>query len=450
MQNIKVDFSKIIKEMKPLHGVNNGPVTGAEMTRNNIADFSEMGVPYSRLHDTQYPYGQDHFVDIHCIFKNFDADPYNPESYDFDMTDLYLQKIFEAGANVIYRLGESIEHLPKKYYIYPPKDFMKWAQICEGIIRHYTEGWANGFNYPIEYWEIWGEPDNYDLLWGGTDEEFFELYYVASNHLKKCFPHLKIGGYGSSGFYEITKRVDWDKSQHCMDFAENFLEYITREDKKSPLDFFSWHLYYQHPSEFLIQSAHLDKLLSKYGFNDTENIITEWNVSGSFMKKEPIGGALCGAIDSCIMSELQRKTNVKIATYYDVGSQFWNGLYTTNSRLKGFYSFKFYNELYKLKNEAETVEETESENIFCCAASDGKMGGVIVSNIGEKETVKLTMKGLAENTPVTAEVYYTDEEHDGELIKCEIFSGEIYSLMLKLEKATTVFVKIRKSEKEEL
>ena len=78
------------------------------------------------------------------------------------------------------------------------------------------------------------------------------------------------------------------------------------------------------------------------------------------------------------------------------------------------------------------------------------MGGVIVSNIGEKETVKLTMKGVAENTPVTAEVYYTDEEHDGELIKCEIFSGEIYSLMLKLEKATTVFIKVRESVKSEL
>ena len=226
MKNIKVDFSKNVKPMKPLHGVNNGPVRGAGMSTDNTAEFVELGVPYARLHDAQYPFGMGCFVDIHCIFRNFDADPTDPASYDFDMTDLYLQKIFEAGANVIYRLGESIEHLPKKYYVHPPKDYVKWAQICEGIIRHYTEGWANGFTYPIEYWEIWNEPDNPGRMWTGTDEEYFELYYVASNHLKKRFPHLKIGGYSACGFYEITKRMKWHNTQHCMDFVEGFFEYI--------------------------------------------------------------------------------------------------------------------------------------------------------------------------------------------------------------------------------
>ncbi len=27
----------------------------------------------------------------------------------------------------------------------PPKDFKKWAVICEHIIRHYDENWANGY-----------------------------------------------------------------------------------------------------------------------------------------------------------------------------------------------------------------------------------------------------------------------------------------------------------------
>ena len=40
-----------------------------------------------------------------------------------------------------------------------PKDFKKWAVICEHIIRHYTEGWADGFFYDMPYWEIWNEPD---------------------------------------------------------------------------------------------------------------------------------------------------------------------------------------------------------------------------------------------------------------------------------------------------
>ena len=64
---------------------------------------------------------------------------------------------------------------------------MKWAEICEHIIRHYNEGWADGFYYNIEYWEIWNEPDN-SQMWTGTPEEFYELYRVAANHLKSCFP----------------------------------------------------------------------------------------------------------------------------------------------------------------------------------------------------------------------------------------------------------------------
>ena len=42
-----------------------------------------------------------------------------------------------AGTKVFYRLGHRIEHEVKKYGTLPPKDFKKWAVICEHIIRHY-------------------------------------------------------------------------------------------------------------------------------------------------------------------------------------------------------------------------------------------------------------------------------------------------------------------------
>ena len=47
----------------------------------------------------------------------------------------------------------------KPYHTFPPKDPEKWARICEHIIRHYTEGWADGYHYNIRYWEIWNEPE---------------------------------------------------------------------------------------------------------------------------------------------------------------------------------------------------------------------------------------------------------------------------------------------------
>lgn len=102
--------------------------------------------------------------------------------------------------HTFYRLGSKIEHWKKKYNTIMPKDFNKWAIICEHIIMHYTEGWANGFRYDIEYWEIWNEPDldaddsTNKRNWSGTANDFYELYRITLSHLKSRFPHLKIGG----------------------------------------------------------------------------------------------------------------------------------------------------------------------------------------------------------------------------------------------------------------
>ncbi|MBI4578450.1 MAG: hypothetical protein HY718_02035 [Planctomycetes bacterium] len=48
------------------------------------------------------------------------------------------------------------------------KDFAKWAKICVNIIRHYNEGWADGFHYNIRYWEIWNEPNVGNSMRSGT------------------------------------------------------------------------------------------------------------------------------------------------------------------------------------------------------------------------------------------------------------------------------------------
>ena len=59
--------------------------------------------------------------------------------------------------------------------MHPPADAAKWAAICVGIIRHYNEGWANGFHHGIRYWEIWNEPENRPAMWTGTDEDYLAL-----------------------------------------------------------------------------------------------------------------------------------------------------------------------------------------------------------------------------------------------------------------------------------
>jgi hypothetical protein len=45
-----------------------------------------------------------------------------------------------------------------------------------------------------------------------------------------------------------------------------------------PLDFFSWHRYAVSPSEYYTDSCSVRQLLDSYGFTETENINSEWNL----------------------------------------------------------------------------------------------------------------------------------------------------------------------------
>ena len=81
--------------------------------------------------------------------------------------------------------GKQIKKLHKNF-IY----IKKWAVICEHIIRHYNEGWADGYKLNIKYRELWNEPDLGDATWGGTKEQFFDLYVTAAKHLRECFPDI--------------------------------------------------------------------------------------------------------------------------------------------------------------------------------------------------------------------------------------------------------------------
>ena len=156
MNNIYVNFENVIGNIKPMHGVCCAPYTQFGGKDQPIIQkfFKEGNIPYCRLHDCCGTYGGTYFVDISNVFPNFDADENDPASYDFYYTDEYIRAIQVSGAEAYYRLGETIEWGSKKYTSNPPKDYEKWARICEHIVMHYNEGWADGYHYNLKYWEI--------------------------------------------------------------------------------------------------------------------------------------------------------------------------------------------------------------------------------------------------------------------------------------------------------
>ena len=420
MDFVKVDFGQVIGPVKPVHGVNNGPVT-CNFWNDARDQFVEAKIPFCRLHDTEYPFGDGEFVDINCIFKDFTADENDPASYNFTLTDDYLRHINEVGAKIVYRLGASIEHQPVKRNIVVPSDFGKWARICEHIIRHYNEGWADGYEWNIEYWEIWNEPDvvvgGTPREWTGTKEEFFEFYETAARHLKKEFPHLKIGGPALTS--------------PATEYAEDFLSFVTRQEPQVPLDFLSWHGYVSKVEEARENAENADKILKKYGLTKTESIYDEWNYVGSWSKmteayremRSMKGASLCAGV----LCELQHSP-VDKAMYYDAQLKFedeWCGLFkpgkvhrhaigTKVVPLKPYYSFQAFGVLYGLGQEAQV--QVEGENLYACAATCGSESALLLSSYtggdGEGKTVQIQWGEKA----VRAELYVLDEERDLELV----------------------------------
>lgn len=422
MNIITVDISKSCGKMKPMHSVNNGPVYKfAEDQRiTNIDAYRDAGIPYARNHDAAFnaTYGGEHIVDVHAIFPDFDKDPYDENSYDFVLTDEYLKIIDFAGTKIFYRLGSKIEHQKKKYGTLPPKDFYKWAVICEHIIRHYNYGWADGFHYNIEYWEIWNEPDldeddsTNKRNWGGTAEQFYKFYNIAAKHLKQTFPELKIGGPASCGVW----RMEW---------LENFFKSLEVKP-----DFFSWHIYANDMHWFVEKVRRVRELLDKYGLYDTESILNEWNyVKGwtgddwlySLKQIKGIKGAAftASAMCACQYEKLDH------LMYYDARPCAMNGMFCTDwvcECLKGYYPFRMFNELYKLKNCVGV--SSDNADIYPCAAvsDDEKQAAVMFAYFNDddnapSQSVRLSADGLPQGAK--AEIYLLDSEHDMELVREE-------------------------------
>lgn len=396
MIRAKIDFSAVQGKIKPLHGVNNAPEPDCEQGYRDV--LARAGIPYVRLHDMGGHYGAARYVDVANVFPDFDKDPTDPESYDFAFTDWLIADLYRQGCEVVYRLGCSIEcqHFIKPRNIIPPRDNLKWAQICEGIIRHYNEGWADGYRYGIRYWEIWNEPDNTpdikdNPMWKGTPEQFFSLYEVASLYLKQRFPTLMIGGYASCGFYAVlggyVKAANSsERTEHFVDFFHGFLSHIAQ--KGCPLDFFSWHSYADAASNEVF-AAYAQKTLEQYGFAHTEMHLNEWNV-GRDLRATTMDMALIAQM-MCRM----HGTAVQVMNYYDAqtGSSY-AGVYDANKRgvAPAYYSFVYYDRLYRLGGHARV----ESEYRDLLAATDGTKGAMLLCNPTDREqTVNLSWTGLS-------------------------------------------------------
>jgi len=280
VKSLRVDAAHTTGTIRSLLGTNRGPISYAlrmgEGTVCHVDSFRTMGIDFIRNHDFYGP------TDWYVIFPRWDADPEDSEGYDFTSSDERIRAIVENGFRCFFRLGTSWRGRNPRPIHDPPgtirdewgrvihradrDDFRRWGRICARIVQHYTQGWKDGYHYPIQYWEIWNEPDLAEQFWTGTPEQYYMLYEEAARAIREVDPTLKVGGPACTG-------------RLSAEYVEGFLDYC--QERNVPLDFFSWHSYGGrdefNPYRFYQDAVRIRRALDDHGFEKAENCLTEWN-----------------------------------------------------------------------------------------------------------------------------------------------------------------------------
>ena len=378
---ISVDFQKRTGRIKPLNCINGGPRSGGHNLPFDVTEeFAEMGVPMVRTVTPDGEYGNNQFINVHCIFPDFEADVEAEESYNFLPTDLYIASIRQAGAEIFYRLGESSEPYSRKIYARPPTDPEKWASICEHIIMHYNEGWANGFKYNIKYWEIWSAPDS-SVGFEGEATEYYELYRITANYLRERFPKIKLGAYGSRGFYSLNRLDATEEMKGYVPFMQKFFSYINAESTKAPLDFFTWSCYTSNPDELAMHIKYARTYLDGSGLKKTRSIICEYNTATKGDTPPALSPDFASELGASLILAQKSPVDVMMYSTSDIRSSM-NGLFTIDDHVKPHHYAAYnvmcaFGNLYKLGTSFETSGDYRKE-LYSLAAGNAQTATVML------------------------------------------------------------------------
>ena len=297
LPELTLDFDKAIGKIKPLNGGNLAPPLAYSNLMDISQPFKELRMPYTRLHDAPLDNPGWRIVDFNMIFPFMQLDADDPQNYFFKQTDEYISHCLELGTKVIYRLGPSVEHHRPRYDMRAvlERQWDKWARVAVNIIRHYNEGWGNGFHFNIKYWEIWAEPE---AMWDMTLDEvrriaglppnapvpqkleldcvlgnFNQFYCHVAQIIKNSCPNIKIGG-------PAHVRIDANGA------SGGFLKCCS--EHHAPLDFYSWHCYTDNIEFMRDQIPYARALVDSYGYTKTELHLNEWHyVPGSWSRVKP-------------------------------------------------------------------------------------------------------------------------------------------------------------------
>ena len=363
---------------------------------NDDADLKPLHLTAARTHDWALVNSGQRLVDTQYIFPLLHLDPSDPKNYIFEPTDRVLSLTQNIGMKIFYRLGTSIEHTADwGFNTLNPTNHAQYAEALAGIVRHYTQGWANGFTWDIQNWEIYNEP-NIVPCWRGTKAEFIDLFVTCLKRLKREFPALNFGGPAFAG---------------CpLDYMKELL-LACRAAGVEP-DFVSWHYYGQDPDDLVSQPARVRRFLDGLGFKKCKLVIDEWHYIVSWdgihgasspdrIRQAHAGPSAHNGIDSgvfnlAVLSGFQNSCLDQSYFYGSGAKGSWGWKNGYGEYNKSYYSLKIFGDIVMdfTQKVAATAGSETTVSAFAGLSADGKKAFVLVADYRGRFPLVAHVKGL--------------------------------------------------------
>jgi hypothetical protein len=222
-------------------------------------------------------------------------------SYDWRDLDKRVDFIRKIGAEPILAVSympQVLDAVPNNDRQSAPRDYDAWEKLCYEAAKHNL---ARGTRIP--YWEVWNEANAGWIKPGPQDtgddrftklyaqalgkpepdheivrrfEAYAKLYRATARGIRRADPDAKIGGPAlASGPFENS---EYGNCQHGKGFARGLMLWC--DEEKLPLDFLSWHEYFQAADVIAKEADAFRRYLDgfprlKPGVSNL--MITEWN-----------------------------------------------------------------------------------------------------------------------------------------------------------------------------
>ena len=202
---------------------------------------------------------------------------------------------------------------------------------------------------------------------------------------------MKVGAYSSTGFAGGFNGQPSARHRYLLKCFYDFMRFC--QERKTPVDFFSYHCYGQaqnlHETGWFVREE-----LDRYGFDSTEIHMTEWKSGWKSWQSGPLEEAARNAATLVAMNN----GPIDLATIYDGRmdcgdySPLFDG--ETHRPTATLCAFAFFSELYADGIRVKALSN-ECDGIWLTASKDGKGGGhaLVINCNDQPRPFDLRVKG---------------------------------------------------------